>query len=143
MDIVDAVKSAFQRYFDFSGRSSRAAFWYFMAFVIGGLSLLPFIDGFLFGTGPVPLAGPWASFGFPVAHGPLSALFGLACFIPWLSVSTRRLHDVGRPGWWMYFGFIPPFGWMFMMVWLTREGVVGENEHGPDPLAGQGVAGHA
>ncbi len=142
MDILDAVKAAFQQYFDFKGRASRAAFWYFMAFMIAGLSLLPFLDGFLFDTGPVPQAGPWASFGFTVAHGPLSALFGLIVLMPWLSVSTRRLHDIGRTGWWMYFGFIPPFGWLFMLIWLTREGVVGDNEYGPDPLVGQGVEGH-
>ncbi len=142
MDILDAVKAAFLHFFDFQGRASRAAFWFFMAFMIAGLSLLPFVDGYFFDTGPVPQAGPWASFGYTVAHGPLSALFGLIVLVPWLSVSTRRLHDVGRPGWWMYFGFIPPFGWLFMLIWLTREGVVGDNEYGPDPLAGQGVEGH-
>ncbi len=120
MDILDAIKSAFVHYFDFKGRSTRAEFWYFMAFVIGMLSLLPFIDGLLFDTRPPPETGPWYFLGYNVAHGPLSALFGAIVLIPWLSVSTRRLHDVGRPGWWIFFGFIPPIGWLFMMIWLVR-----------------------
>lgn len=25
----------------------------------------------------------------------------LALFLPWLSVTVRRLHDIGRSGWWL------------------------------------------
>lgn len=134
MDILDAIKSAFVHYFDFKSRASRAEFWYFMAFVIGMLSLLPFVDGALFDSTPPPETGPWYFLGFNVAHGPLSALFGAIVFMPWLSVSTRRLHDVGRPGWWIFFGFIPPIGWLFMMVWLTRPSQNEGAEYGPEPL---------
>ncbi len=143
MDVIDAVKSAFSRYFDFEGRATRAEFWYFIAFGIVALSILPFIDGLLFDTAPPPETGPWYFLGYTVQHGPLSVLFIAVMFMPWLSVSTRRLHDVGRSGWWVLFGFIPPIGWLFMTVWLARESVPADNEYGHDPLAGQGITGHA
>ncbi|MBO6505194.1 MAG: DUF805 domain-containing protein [Kordiimonadaceae bacterium] len=143
MDVIDAVKSAFQRYFDFQGRSRRAEFWYFIAFGVAGLCILPFFDGLLFDTSAPPEAGPWSSFGFNVRHGPLSILFIAVMFIPWVSVSARRLHDIGRNGWWILFGFVPPIGWLFMLIWLTRDSLPEENEYGTDPLAGEGIAGHA
>ncbi len=30
----------------------------------------------------------------------LSSLFGLAVFLPTLAVTARRLHDIGKSGWW-------------------------------------------
>ena len=78
----------FKRYFDFSGRSPRAEYWWFvLATGLTGL-LLGFVDVFLLG-GPV--------FG---NYGPLGLVFVLASVVPGLAVLVRRLHDTDRTGWW-------------------------------------------
>lgn len=140
MDFLHAVQSAFQRYFDFTGRSSRSEFWYFILFGFLVGSLLSFLDSVMFFSSELPEAGPLPLHRF---YGPLTILFMAGMVIPWLSVSTRRLHDIGRDGWWILFGFVPPIGWLFMMVWLTRDSAPEDNEYGHDPLAGQGLEGHA
>lgn len=45
----------------------------------------------------------------------------------------RRLHDLGRSGWWVL-TFVVPFFWL--MTWC--EGEAGPNKYGPDPRAPKG-----
>ena len=42
--------------------------------------------------------------------------------------SIRRLHDMGKSGWWTI-SFLIPFVWL--MTW--SKGQAGPNEYGPDP----------
>jgi uncharacterized membrane protein YhaH (DUF805 family) len=37
----------------------------------------------------------------------------LAIFLPSLAVIVRRLHDVGKSGWWFFIAFIPLVGAIF------------------------------
>ncbi|MEX2608571.1 MAG: DUF805 domain-containing protein, partial [Gemmatimonadota bacterium] len=52
-------------------------------------------------------------FGFYDAElgmGILSGIYVLAIIVPSIAVSVRRLHDVGRSGWWFLITFIPLIG---------------------------------
>ena len=65
-------------------------------------------------------------------EGGTTIAFGylLVSAVPWTSVVVRRLHDVGRSGWWM---FCP----VVNVVWLFEGSQPGPNEYGPDPKDGQ------
>jgi uncharacterized membrane protein YhaH (DUF805 family) len=65
----------------------------------------------------------------------IGGLFSLAIFLPSLAVWVRRLHDVGRSGWWWLLILIPLIGWIVLFVWSVQRGDVGPNEFGPDPIA--------
>jgi uncharacterized membrane protein YhaH (DUF805 family) len=76
--IVEATKDGFIRYADFSGVSTRSQYWYFvlatnLAAIIGQLSF-----GDLGGN-----------------------VISLLTFIPTLAAAVRRLHDVGKSGWFL------------------------------------------
>ena len=86
--------NAMRRYFDFSGRSSRAEFWFFVLFVFILSIVANVLDVLLLG-----------SYGYGAAV--LSSLVSLIHFIPSLSVSVRRLHDIDRTGWWIMLAFLP------------------------------------
>lgn len=92
---TEAVKVCFQKYATFKGRASRSEYWWFTLFS----SLLGALGG-----------------GLESAMGSdgqaLSALFGIATFLPTLSVSVRRLHDTNRSGWWIggFYLALLPFG---------------------------------
>lgn len=133
MDPVTAIKSAFINAFDFKGRASRAEFWWFITFALGLGNIIMVVEGMVLHAGELPEAGPLFALGVSIFMGPIASVFAALMVVPWVSVSARRLHDVGRSGFWMYFGFIPPIGWLFMMVWLTREGSPLENQYGPAP----------
>ena len=77
-----------KKYATFRGRAPRAEYWWYILFVaIVGL-ILGMIDFALFG----PILGNY--------YGPLGLTFTLACAVPGLAVLVRRMHDVGRSGWW-------------------------------------------
>jgi uncharacterized membrane protein YhaH (DUF805 family) len=115
MNFQQAVQSCLAKYAAFSGRAARAEFWYWQLFlVVAGL----IAEIFDFGIG-------WRG-------SPLGSIFWLVTLLPTLTVGTRRLHDVGRSGWWIFLFFIPLIGAIVLIVWYCGRGTVGPNRFGPD-----------
>ena len=56
-------------------------------------------------------------------------------FVSSFMLSIRRLHDMGKPGWWVAILFVPVVGIILSLVMLFKKGTEGANEYGPDPLA--------
>jgi uncharacterized membrane protein YhaH (DUF805 family) len=48
-------------------------------------------------------------------------------------VGIRRLHDIGRSGWWLLIVLIPLVGWIVLIVWAATESDAGANQYGPGP----------
>lgn len=119
MDFQTAVKTCFQKYATFSGRARRAEYWWFALFNLIASLVLGFIDGALFG-GQV-----------------LGTIYSLAILIPSIAVGARRLHDIGRSGWWLLIGLIPLIGALVLLWWFIQPSQEGSNQFGPDPLAGE------
>lgn len=118
VDFGTAVKLGFQRYADFSGRSTRAECWWWILFSsVVGAAL--FIADTLTGN---------SSLG-----GLLDTLFTLATIIPSLALGARRLHDINRTGWWLLLSFVLVIGWIVLIVWTIERGDKGPNKYGPDP----------
>ena len=74
------------------------------------------------------------------AYSPFSTIFSLAILLPNLAVTARRLHDIGRTGWWQLVWLLLGVGaWLIFLVvvifslahYLMGEGWnVGEDEFG-------------
>ena len=62
----------------------------------------------------------------------VSGLFALGTLLPFLAVASRRLHDIGRSGWWQLVGFIPLLGWIVMIYWTVQPSE-GPNAYGSGP----------
>lgn len=93
-----------KNYGNFSGRASRAEFWWFFLFLMIGyivmwIALFAFI-GIAAGASS-PNRSPWALFGVFGVLGIFMLLFWLAMLIPVIAVQVRRLHDTDRSGWWL------------------------------------------
>jgi len=122
MTFSDAVKTCFNKYATFQERAARSEFWYFALFQFIANLVLGYVDAFfLFGAGG--------------DISVLSSLFGLAVFIPSISVAVRRLHDIDRSGWWWWLLIIPLIGWIILIIWYATKGTDGRNRFGADPLA--------
>jgi uncharacterized membrane protein YhaH (DUF805 family) len=76
MLMIDALKDGFNRFADFSGVSTRSQYWYFIL----GTTIASVIAQVAFGT----LGGN---------------LVSLITLIPTIAVAVRRMHDVGKSGW--------------------------------------------
>jgi uncharacterized membrane protein YhaH (DUF805 family) len=105
MSFTDAISAGFQRYFDFQGRASRPEFWWFLVF----LCLLGI------GTAILDLA-----LGYGGDIGPTNTISTLATIVPSLSVGARRLHDIGRSGWWQLIVLVPLVGIILLIYWWCQ-----------------------
>ena len=76
MLMIDALKDGFNRFTDFSGVSSRSQYWYFIL----GTTIATVIAQVAFGD-----------FG--------GNLISIITLLPTIAVAVRRMHDVGKSGW--------------------------------------------
>ena len=102
------------KYATFGGRARRQEFWMF--FLVDELLVLV-----LHAVGAV--LGTFI----------LGALYNLAVLVPRLAVGARRLHDMGRTGWWQLLLLIPFVGFILLIGFWCLEGERFENEYGAVP----------
>jgi len=105
---------ALKKYTQFSGRANRKEFWMFfltnMLIIFGLLA----IDAGFFGNDD-----PQKSI--------LVSVYNLATIVPYLAISVRRTHDVGKSGW---FVLIP----LYNLILLISSGDINENKYGSVPV---------
>ena len=124
-----------RRYAEFSGRSRRKEFWLFTL----GLTLVSVAIAVVFGKSEAEVVRVGFSVGYfagstltPLGQA-INSLFTLATIIPSIAVTTRRLHDTDRSGWWQLLIFVPLFGWIALLVFYCQDGTRGTNRFGHDP----------
>ncbi len=117
MDLGTSVKVCFKKYATFEGRARRSEFWYFCLFclLVGVVTL--YIDISVLG------------YAVEEEYTPLNTLAYLAVFIPSISVTARRLHDIGKSGWWMLLA-LTGIGIILLIVWYATEGEKKKNRFG-------------
>lgn len=112
---------ALKKYAVFQGRAQRSEYWYFALFYLL-ISIIAGVIDALTGT-----------FDESSGIGLMGVIVTLALLIPSLSVSVRRLHDIGRTGWWLLIGLVPIIGIIVLIVFAATDSAAGENEYGPNP----------
>ncbi|MEY5047585.1 MAG: putative cytochrome [Bacteroidota bacterium] len=96
-----------QNYATFSGRARRAEYWYFglLSTIISIiLTVIELTVGISF----------------------ISTVYSVAILVPSIAVGVRRMHDVGKSGWFLLIPF-------YNLILLFSAGDEGTNEYGPDP----------
>ena len=113
-----------RQFANFSGRARRTEYWMFYLFNIIIIMLLY-----------IPLLIAAFSRNEWLLYGTVFLLFiyGLAMFIPALAVEVRRLHDMGKSGWWIFISFIPLVGSIWLLVLLCMDSEPGTNKWGKNP----------
>jgi len=120
----NAIGLAFKNYFNFNGRSTREQFWYFALFAF----LAMFVAGsvqeiYYYNTSqlshPIPVVAILTS------NGPIPITTGLIILIPYFSVAIRRLHDIGKSGWWILLTFTG-IGNILLIIWWATKSAPGQ-----------------
>ena len=120
-------------YINFKGRARRKEYWMFTlvyVIILTGCTVLDHVLGTVFMMDAGPFLGE-ISMGYGWAY----TICALAHFLPALSVAVRRLHDVGKSGWFYLIFLIPLIGVIWLLVLYCTEGQKQENNWGPDPKA--------
>ena len=113
--------TALRKYAVFTGRSRRKEYWFFALFNFIAVVLLATIDAV---TGTLDE---------DLGIGLLSGAYTLAVIVPSIAVSIRRLHDIGRTGWWILIGFVPLIGSIVLLVFALLDSQPGDNQYGANP----------
>jgi len=116
MEFRAAINSFFRNYATFSGRATRSEFWWAQLFLFITGSVTGVVDALLFGV----LFGTWSLF---------SAISFYGLLIPFLAVTWRRLHDIGKSGG-FFFIFLTVVGIVILIVWLAKDSDPKTNKFG-------------
>ena len=115
--LVDYYFDAFSKYATFSGRARRSEYWYFQLFNFITNVLLAVISYFTFQNAIIFIV----------------LLYGLVVLLPNIALVVRRLHDIGKSGWYYFVAFIPIVGAIWILVLLATDSEYGPNEYGLNP----------
>lgn len=99
-----AISSCWRKYATFKGRANRSEYWFWVLFNFL-LNCIPFVN--------------------------IVAM--LVLLIPSISVAVRRLHDIGKSGWWYLLGLIPLIGSIWLIVLYCMDSEEGDNKYGANP----------
>lgn len=111
MGFSEAIMHVFQNYANFNGRARRSEYWFFALFN----ALMSLV------TLWIPFAG---------------LIYSLLVLIPNLALSVRRLHDIGKTGFYLLLSLIPLVGWVILLIWSLQDSDPGSNIYGPNPKLG-------
>ena len=119
-------------YTNFSGRARRKEYWMFTLVYVVILIGCIVLDNVL-GTVFMMDAGPLGE--ISMGYGWAYTICGLIHFIPGLALAVRRLHDVGKSGWFYLIFLIPIIGVIWLLVLFCLEGKKEDNKYGSNPKA--------
>lgn len=109
--LIDAFTSGWKRSFDYTGRSNRGDYWWFvLANLIIGVVLL------------IPSSGTSAISNF---FGTIYSLYSVATIVPGLPLAIRRLRDVGKAWPWIFLALIPIIGTIWLIVLFVQPSIPG------------------
>lgn len=116
MGFVGAIKAGYANYFNFSGRATRPAYWWFQLWI-----LLLLMGLGIFG---VMAIGVHDGSGLKLVAELFAALFGLlflGTIFPAISLQVRRLHDACHSGWWVLISFLAHVARSIWMVAMRHD----------------------
>ena len=128
MTFIEAVETCMiKKWSTISGRASCSEYWWFTLFIT--------IAGFAIGIVCVLLAVAMAAYEnyavlFGAMLGLLGIMFTVAILPPSICVSVRRLHDIGRSGWWYLINAVPYIGGIVFFIFTLLPSQPEENEYG-------------
>ena len=116
---MDWYLKVLKQYTRFNGRARRKEYWFF--YLINSLIgiVLISLDRFLLKRAD--------GIGF------LTGVYSLGVFLPSIAVSVRRLHDIGKSGWWYLINFIPFIGGLIFLYFTVQDSEPDRNRFGSNP----------
>ena len=116
---MDWYIEVMQKYAVFRGRARRKEYWVFTLVNIIITIVIGFVLGFF---GSFFLGAETGT----ALSGLGTSVYGLAVFVPNIAVAVRRMHDIGRSGWWILLPLVN-------LIFLCLGSQPGDNEYGPEP----------
>ena len=114
MDFETAIKTCFKKYADFEGQAVRSEYWFFTLFIYLVWLVIYFVSMWILIETTLPDGVVKFLFAAPT-------IWTLAVLIPSIAVGVRRLHDIGKSGWWLLI-VLTGIGVIVLIIWFCTEG---------------------
>jgi uncharacterized membrane protein YhaH (DUF805 family) len=118
-----------KNYINLTGRTGRKEFWMFTLINLVFAILAMLVDRQLGICFKMEIGYGLQTLPF----GYFFALYLLATLVPTLALQVRRLHDVGKSGWFFFICLIPVIGIIYLLVLYCTDSNAGNNGYGPNP----------
>jgi uncharacterized membrane protein YhaH (DUF805 family) len=122
----EALRLFWGNYRNFKGRARRSEYWLIQLFLVVTNLAAAVIDFVL-------MNGDVERFIANGGGGIVGLIWILATIVPAVAVLVRRLHDIGRSGWWALIGFVPVAGAIALLVFTVADSEARQNSYGPSP----------
>lgn len=128
MSFIEAVETCMiKKWATILGRASRSEYWWFTLFLI--------LVGTAICIACILLVVAMATYeNYAILFGAmlvlLSIMFSVAVLPPSICVSVRRLHDIGRSGWWYLINAVPYIGGIVFFIFTLLPSQPENNEYG-------------
>ena len=109
VSFIEAIKLFFRNFTNFNGRSRRSEYWW------------------------VCLFNMIVSTAITMILPDIAWIWSVVIFVPTLSLCVRRLHDIGKSGWWYLIALIPLVGAIILIIWFCKDSSPDANQWGPSP----------
>lgn len=119
MQLIEAYKKFWLNYANFSGRTRRSDYWFY---VLANL-IISFALNILLRLSQYSIVGTLIISFF-------SSLYYLSIIVPSIAICIRRLHDIGKSGAYFLFFLIPLVGQIMLIVWYATDSQPGVNQYG-------------
>ena len=152
--LKDSIKNAFNKYCSFKGRVRRSQFWLFYLFILL-IILIPTITFIIVCLKDIKKAFKAIKYlnkhkhddedddddddedeklerFWPLIVLGILLLIDLILFFPLIPLCARRLHDIGKSGYYLLLGLIP-FGFIPILIFCAEDSEQNANEYGPSP----------
>ena len=124
-----AIQSVLKNYTNFNGRARRSEFWLWYSINLLIAIIFAIIVYIIFLI--IPFSENDKKI-FAMIIIIIAGIYGILILIPSLSVQVRRLHDIGRSGWWCLL-IILQIGGAILLVMSLKDSEEKENDYGPSP----------
>ena len=116
MSPANSIRTCFSKYVDFSGRATRAEYWWWVLIMGVGINVLGLFLG----------QNASNEMELSLWDGAILVylIVSIGLFPPGFAVAVRRLHDVNESGWWL---LVP----IVNVAFLVKRGSPGTNSYGP------------
>jgi uncharacterized membrane protein YhaH (DUF805 family) len=118
VEFGESFKLAYQNKFNYEGRASRSAYWWYALFALLVTIPVEIVIVILLAATKATAIGIV-----------LYLLYAIAALIVGLPLAVRRMHDTDRSGWWLLIGLVP-FGGLVTFVFSLLPGTPSPNRFG-------------
>lgn len=133
LTLLMAAKLLWAHKFSWKGRATRTEFW--LSEIILG-----FIGGLMYLYASLVMFMGFQFYDETLFLGVTSLLLITICgiitiglIILTITSCIRRLHDIGKSGWYVWVGLIPIVGQVLLIIWISRPSD-GDNRYGSIPV---------